>query len=228
MSELTFNLLRFGYLLLLWVFVLSAVAVLRRDIAIRGRATGAAQFATAGQATSTHQAGAGPVVSEPGPSPLPPPGPAPIVVGPGAPATSGGSAIPPGPALPGGPALPVGNAGPVIAIPGHSATSAPVPIPAPVVPKHLAITTGALAGSVLPLSSQPITIGRAAGNTLVIEDDYASSHHARLYPEPDGWVIEDLGSTNGTFIDGAPLKGAVLLPVGVPVTIGHSTFKLVV
>jgi pSer/pThr/pTyr-binding forkhead associated (FHA) protein len=80
----------------------------------------------------------------------------------------------------------------------------------------------------LPLSGQPITIGRAAGNTLVFEDDYASSHHARLFQAAEGWVIEDLNSTNGTFIEGAPLTGAALLPVGVPVTIGHSTFKLVV
>lgn len=136
--------------------------------------------------------------------------------------------LPPEPVV--SPPLPVPAPGPVVVVgPGTSAQAAPEPI---VVgskqPKYLAITSGALAGSMLPLTSLPITIGRAPSNTLVIEDDYASSHHARLYPTAEGWVVEDLNSTNGTLVNGAPLTGAVLLPVGVPVSIGHSQVKLVV
>jgi len=230
MSELTFNLLRLGYLILLWLFVLSAVAVLRRDLSVRGRSASSqpVREVTPGPWISPVQpADASPevpqVIGVPGLGPMV--GSAPVIVGPGIPAP-----IVVGP----------GGANPVISVPGHGGAATggtpvamggagpTVPNPPATAPRYLAISTGALAGSRLPLSGQPITIGRAPGNTLVFEDDYASAHHARLYATPEGWVVEDLNSTNGTFVNGAPLSGAMLLPVGVPVTIGHSTFKLVV
>ena len=51
-----------------------------------------------------------------------------------------------------------------------------------------------------PLGSAPITIGRAPDSTLVIDDEYASARHARLFQHEGQWVAEDLGSTNGTWI----------------------------
>jgi pSer/pThr/pTyr-binding forkhead associated (FHA) protein len=72
---------------------------------------------------------------------------------------------------------------------------------------------------VLTLGTAALTIGRAADNSLVVEDDYASSHHCRLVPGPAGWTLEDLGSTNGTFVG----KNRVTAPV--PVKAG-STFKV--
>jgi len=210
MSELTFNLLRLGYLLLLWFFVFSAVAVLRRDLTAKSRAAG----------RSRDDAGAGPWVNPAELSTTPP--------NPLATPNVGAAAGPPLVVVEPKPAAPQGA--PIVVGPGANPTPPP-PEPivvGPKVPKYLAITDGALAGSMLPLTAGlPITIGRAPSNTLVIEDDYASGHHARLYPSDKGWVIEDLGSTNGTFVDNAPLLGSMVLPIGTPVTIGHSAFKLV-
>ncbi len=86
-------------------------------------------------------------------------------------------------------------------------------------PRSLVVTAGSGPGRVLTLGTAALTIGRAADNSLVVEDDYASSHHCRLVPGPAGWTLEDLGSTNGTFVG----KNRVTAPV--PVKAG-STFKV--
>jgi pSer/pThr/pTyr-binding forkhead associated (FHA) protein len=86
-------------------------------------------------------------------------------------------------------------------------------------PRSLVVTAGSGPGRVLTLGTVALTIGRAADNSLVVEDDYASSHHCRLVPGPAGWTLEDLGSTNGTFVG----KSRVTAPV--PVKAG-STFKV--
>ncbi len=86
-------------------------------------------------------------------------------------------------------------------------------------PRSLVVTAGSGPGRVLTLGTSALTIGRAADNSLVVEDDYASSHHCRLVPGPAGWTLEDLGSTNGTFVG----KNRVTAPV--PVKAG-STFKV--
>jgi pSer/pThr/pTyr-binding forkhead associated (FHA) protein len=104
--------------------------------------------------------------------------------------------------------------------------------PAPPTPKKrsaartLAVTTGPLAGTTLPLGAEPITIGRADSSTLVVADDYVSTNHARLVPRDDSWVLEDLGSTNGTFLDRAKVTGPTPVPVGVPIRIGKTTLEL--
>jgi ABC-type multidrug transport system ATPase subunit/pSer/pThr/pTyr-binding forkhead associated (FHA) protein len=54
----------------------------------------------------------------------------------------------------------------------------------------------------VPLGSAVVSIGRAKDNTIVIPEGQVSAHHARLSPSGDGWVLEDLGSKNGTFLDG--------------------------
>ena len=71
--------------------------------------------------------------------------------------------------------------------------------------RRLVVTEGALAGTTLTLGEATVTLGRADDSTLVLTDDYASSHHARLAPGDGAWVLEDLGSTNGTLLDGAPI-----------------------
>jgi len=92
--------------------------------------------------------------------------------------------------------------------------------------RTLVVTDGPLAGTTLQLSEQPVTIGRADGSTLVISDDYVSSNHARLVPNGDAWVLEDLGSTNGTFLDRERVTQATPVPVGTPIRIGKTVLEL--
>ena len=91
---------------------------------------------------------------------------------------------------------------------------------------RLIITEGPLAGSMVPLTPTSITIGRDQNCTLVLNDSYASSHHARVFPTDGAWWLEDLNSTNGTTLAGRAVHGAVELPVGVPVRIGQTTLEL--
>jgi len=92
--------------------------------------------------------------------------------------------------------------------------------------RSVAITAGPLAGTTIPLGEQPITIGRADSSTLVVSDDYVSTHHARLVPRGDAWVLEDLGSTNGTYLDRTKVTDPTPVPVGVPIRIGKTTLEL--
>ena len=91
---------------------------------------------------------------------------------------------------------------------------------------RLIITEGPLAGSTVPLSPTSISIGRSPSCTLVLEDSYASSRHARIFPKDGTWWLEDLGSTNGTTLAGHPVHGTVELSLGVPVRIGQTTLEL--
>jgi hypothetical protein len=92
--------------------------------------------------------------------------------------------------------------------------------------RTVAVTAGPLAGTTIPLGDQPITIGRADSSTLVVSDDYVSTNHARLVPRGDAWVLEDLGSTNGTFLDRAKVTAPTPVPVGVPIRIGKTILEL--
>ena len=69
--------------------------------------------------------------------------------------------------------------------------------------------------------------GYAGANLLVLEDEYASSQHARLTPADGRWWIEDLGSRNGTFVDDERLTSPRELNVGDIVRIGQTTLELV-
>src|SRR3954469_7263637 len=85
--------------------------------------------------------------------------------------------------------------------------------------RQLVVTEGALKGTRITLGSQPVLIGRADDSTLVLTDDYASTRHARLSPRGSEWYVEDLGSTNGTYLDRAKVTTAVRVPMGTPVRI---------
>lgn len=93
-------------------------------------------------------------------------------------------------------------------------------------PRILVVTEGALAGTTITLTGHPITMGRAENSTLVLNDDYASTRHARLVPQGGGWLLEDLGSTNGTYLDRAKVTGPTPIPVGVPIRIGRTAIEL--
>ena len=90
----------------------------------------------------------------------------------------------------------------------------------------LVVIDGPLVGTIVPLEGQQVTIGRAPDSTIVIDDDYASSRHARVYEAEGSWVVEDLGSTNGTWIDRVRITTPTVLPVGAPLRIGRSTMQI--
>jgi len=93
-------------------------------------------------------------------------------------------------------------------------------------PRTLLVTGGSLAGTAITLGEQQITVGRASDATLVLTDDYASTRHARLFPQNGEWIVEDLGSTNGTYLDRQKVTAPTPVPVGVPVRIGKTVLEL--
>ena len=162
MSELTIGLLRLGYLALLWLLVLSTVAVLRRDLY--------------GTRIIDRRRLGGRV----------PPGESAVQLAPAAPRRGR----------------------------GHNG------------PTRLVVTEGPLRGTILPLGTTAVLIGRSPGCTLVLDDDFSSSRHARIYPEGDVWFVEDLGSTNGTYLGDHMLDGPTPVRTGTPVRIGQNVIEL--
>ena len=155
MSELLVTILRLGYLALLWIFVLGAMSVLRRDI------YGTRIFARG----SVH--------------------------------------------------------------PSKSAAAPPRQQPRQRgVPTRMHVTGGRMSGTTMALGSTSITVGRDPSCTLVLDDSYASTRHARIFPEGGSWYVEDLGSTNGTYLGSERLYGTAALPAGVPVRIGQTVIEL--
>jgi len=126
------------------------------------------------------------------------------------------------------------------AFPGASGAASPAPPPAAAksaanrepphadagTAKRLVITSGPREGMEFDLPAEQLTIGRSSESGLVIRDDYTSTHHARLMLWKDRWVIQDLDSTNGTFLDGERVTVPTPVPLGTPVTIGKTSFEL--
>ncbi len=83
---------------------------------------------------------------------------------------------------------------------------------------------GLAAGSAYDLT-QGALLGRGDQADIRLEDGFASSQHARLIPQGDVMVLEDLGSTNGTYLNGEPLRGPQPLHAGDRIRIGDSEFS---
>jgi len=158
MSELVLTALRLGFLILLWVLILSVVAALRRDLHV-------------GKKARTGAPSAREVRKNPGLAPEPAP-------------------------------------------------------PAKQSARTLTVVDGAQAGTNMELAASPILLGRAQEATLVLEDDYASGRHARLFPQGSRWFIEDLGSTNGTFLGETQLTRAQPVELGQKIRIGKTIMEL--
>jgi pSer/pThr/pTyr-binding forkhead associated (FHA) protein len=156
-SALALQLMRFGFLALLWLFVFASIRVIRGDL----RTSGQARVAT------------------------PPP------------ARRRGSRAPAA-------AAPAGPRGPT----------------------QLIVTEGGLQGTRIGLTGAPVLIGRANDSTLVLTDDYASTRHARISLQDGMWVVEDLGSTNGTYLGQRKLDGPVPMEIGVQLRIGKTVLEL--
>lgn len=109
-----------------------------------------------------------------------------------------------------------------LSAPRQAASSPPTSVDA----RRLVITGGARSGLEMGLPAEAMTIGRSNESALVIRDDYTSTHHARLLLWADGWVIQDLDSTNGTFLNGTRVLVPTQVPLNTPVKIGTTSFEL--
>ncbi|HEX5450645.1 MAG TPA: FHA domain-containing protein [Gaiellaceae bacterium] len=81
-------------------------------------------------------------------------------------------------------------------------------------------------GKVLTLDAHPLHVGRAAGNDVSLEDDeYASTRHARIEPRHDGVWVDDIGSTNGTFVNGIRVTRPRRLAPGDVIRVGETDLR---
>jgi pSer/pThr/pTyr-binding forkhead associated (FHA) protein len=167
-SELTLMLIRFAYLAILWIFVLSAISVVRSDMfGARVDSTPRAERKADKQARRQGQ---------------------------------GGSQSR-----------------------GRGGKPAKRPRGAPT---HVAVVEGANAGQTVPLDEAPILIGRGTDAAIRLDDDYVSTRHARIASSGDQWFVEDLGSTNGTYIGTHRLTQPTTLTLGSIIRIGKTTLEL--
>ena len=160
MSELTLMLIRFAYLAILWIFVLSAISVVRSDM-----------FGARVEST--------PRAERRAPKPAPP--------------------------------------AQRRAKPARKLRGAPT---------HVAIVEGANAGETISLDDAPLLIGRGADAAIRLDDDYVSTRHARIAASGDQWFVEDLGSTNGTYLGAQRLAQPTTVQLGTQIRIGKTTLEL--
>jgi pSer/pThr/pTyr-binding forkhead associated (FHA) protein len=90
----------------------------------------------------------------------------------------------------------------------------------------LTVTEGSLTGTTLSLKEAGVLLGRNPECTLILDDDFASGRHARIFRRDGTWFVEDLGSTNGTFLGSAKLTKPMLVEVGSTLRIGKTVFEL--
>ena len=159
MSELTLMLIRFAYLAILWIFVLSAISVVRSDM-FGARIDSTPRAERKAEKQARKQA---------------------------------------------------------------PARAAKRPRGAPT---HVVIVDGANAGETVSLDDAPILIGRGSDAAIRLDDDYVSTRHARIASSGDQWFVEDLGSTNGTYIGAHRLTQPTTLQLGSTVRIGKTTLEL--
>jgi len=91
---------------------------------------------------------------------------------------------------------------------------------------RLVVVAGPLSGTTVPLKDSSVLIGRSPASSLVIDDDYVSSRHARIFSQQGEWFVEDLGSTNGTLVDDVRIDQPTPLRPGTAVRIGGSVVEL--
>lgn len=111
--------------------------------------------------------------------------------------------------------------------PASGIPTAGLPGPPSGIATRLVVTSGPKEGIELPLDKeQQFTIGRSAESALIVRDDFTSTHHARLMLWNDQWMVQDLDSTNGTFIEDRRVNIPTPVPLNTPVHVGNTTFEL--
>ncbi len=93
-------------------------------------------------------------------------------------------------------------------------------------PRNLVVTQGPLTGTTLPLRESGTIIGRNPECALVLDDDFASGRHARIYQQDGAWFVEDVGSTNGTFLGSERLTTPTRVEAGSSLRIGKTVIEL--
>ena len=93
-------------------------------------------------------------------------------------------------------------------------------------PRVFTISQGRQAGLTADLGSGVIMIGRGADSQLILDDDYVSTRHARVVGAPNGIYIEDLGSTNGTYVNGQRISAPTTITLADTVRIGKTMLRL--
>jgi pSer/pThr/pTyr-binding forkhead associated (FHA) protein len=93
-------------------------------------------------------------------------------------------------------------------------------------PTHVIVVEGSNAGERAELDQAPILIGRGNDAAIRLDDDYVSTRHARIAASGDQWFVEDLGSTNGTYIGTVRISQPTTLTLGTQVRIGKTILEL--
>jgi len=93
-------------------------------------------------------------------------------------------------------------------------------------PTHVIVTEGGNVGERAELDQAPILIGRGNDAQIRLDDDYVSTRHARIAASGDQWFVEDLGSTNGTYIGTVRLTQPTTITLGTQVRVGKTIIEL--
>ena len=93
-------------------------------------------------------------------------------------------------------------------------------------PTHLLVVEGDNAGTRAELADAPLLIGRGSDAQIRLDDDYVSTRHARIASSGDQWYVEDLGSTNGTYLGAQRITQPTTIGLGAQVRIGKTILEL--
>ena len=93
-------------------------------------------------------------------------------------------------------------------------------------PSKVVVVDGPSAGASAGLEDGPVLVGRGADAAIRLDDDYVSTRHARIGSSGGTFYVEDLGSTNGTYIGSQRLTQATAIQLGTQVRVGKTTLEL--
>ncbi|SHJ94608.1 FHA domain-containing protein [Hathewaya proteolytica DSM 3090] len=81
-------------------------------------------------------------------------------------------------------------------------------------------------GAIVPILDE-VNVGRKQDNNLVLDDEFVSSYHSKLYTRQGNLIIQDLNSTNGTYVNNQHIKGEAIVKTGDVIKIGNTLFKVI-
>ena len=93
-------------------------------------------------------------------------------------------------------------------------------------PRTLQITEGPNSGQSVPVGGEPILLGRGTDAAIRLDHDYVSTRHARFATNGEQWFVEDLGSTNGTYIGSHRVTAPTPIAIGTAVRLGKTVVEL--